>query len=869
MMAKLRTLLASPRLSRLPRLRTVSSARRYSVVSAVYDVAPYLDGFLRSLTRQSLDFDRHIDLILVDDGSRDRSAEIIRGWQAVHPSIRCVRKENGGQASARNVGLAHATGDWVTFIDPDDLVDARYFERVDALLSRPEAREVALVACKMLVHRRGRSIDEHALSAQFDGDRIVDARSPLIQLSAASAFFRGDRLREQQHLFDEALRPVFEDGLFVGRYRIANPGAIGLCATAEYGYRKRDDASSTIDGSWAHAGRYGAVLERGYLELLRSSAAASASGRAPTWAQRTVLYEIVWYLRMLVDRPETIAFLTAAQKERFRALLGECMAEIDEETIARFDLAGCTAEDEVGLLGTFKGSRPPLPRAIVDAYDDAKRTLRVRTFHSDARERVAYALDGDDVTPTIDKVRRRELLGETFVHERIAWIPAPAPASVLAVQVGGIEARLEIAHTSASTRPTVGEIARALTRRARPSSARWYDVAELQLATSPVGRRLYGGALLFMDRDTQADDNAEHLYRYVLRNRPDLRAFFVLRRSSHDWPRLEREGFRLIPFGSLQHRVALLNAKHLISSHAEHFVLGWPTVRHRRELQRSRFTFLQHGVIKDDLSGWLNAKDIDCFVAASPAEHASIVESGGPYKFTSREVVLTGLPRHDALLARTAPPERVLLVMPTWRQSVAGPTIGKSSARAANPAFYESEFALRWKRLLRSPALESLATRHGFRVQFFPHANLASHLDWFDPPPFVDILSHREGVSFQDVLARASLMLTDYSSAAFDMAYLRKPVVYYQFDREQTFGGGHTTRKGYFDYDRDGFGPVCTDEATLLRELERLLVTDAPPSPEQLARMERALPLRDGRCSQRVLTAILDLDRPTALHETT
>ena len=51
-------------------------------------------------------------------------------------------------------------------------------------------------------------------------------------------------------------------------------------------------------------------------------------------------------------------------------------------------------------------------------------------------------------------------------------------------------------------------------------------------------------------------------------------------------------------------------------------------------------------------------------------------------------------------------------------------------------------------------------------------------------------------------------MVTDYSSAVFDFAYLRKPVIYAQFDKEQFFSGAHTLKSGYFDYSRDGFGEV-------------------------------------------------------------
>ena len=68
-----------------------------------------------------------------------------------------------------------------------------------------------------------------------------------------------------------------------------------------------------------------------------------------------------------------------------------------------------------------------------------------------------------------------------------------------------------------------------------------------------------------------------------------------------------------------------------------------------------------------------------------------------------------------------------------------------------------------------------------------------------------------------------ALLVTDYSSVFFDVAFLRKPVVYYQFDEEE-FRKYHY-QKGYFDFRRDGFGPVCTTQEALLGALTEALKT--------------------------------------------
>ena len=111
---------------------------KYTVVSAVYNVGRYLNDYFQSLVDQRLDFRKNIFLVMVDDGSTDDSAAIIKGWQRRYPgNVLYLHKENGGQASARNLGIEQAKTAWMTtFINPDDFVDIDYFLEVDNFLEK-------------------------------------------------------------------------------------------------------------------------------------------------------------------------------------------------------------------------------------------------------------------------------------------------------------------------------------------------------------------------------------------------------------------------------------------------------------------------------------------------------------------------------------------------------------------------------------------------------------------------------------------------------------------------------------------------------------------------------------------------------------
>lgn len=91
----------------------------FSIIVPVYNAEKYLDNCIQSLTGQEYS---NLEIILVDDGSRDSSFEICEHYQNADNRIKLFRKENGGQGSARNVALKHATGDYILFVDSDDTI---------------------------------------------------------------------------------------------------------------------------------------------------------------------------------------------------------------------------------------------------------------------------------------------------------------------------------------------------------------------------------------------------------------------------------------------------------------------------------------------------------------------------------------------------------------------------------------------------------------------------------------------------------------------------------------------------------------------------------------------------------------------------
>ena len=124
--------------------------------------------------------------------------------------------------------------------------------------------------------------------------------------------------------------------------------------------------------------------------------------------------------------------------------------------------------------------------------------------------------------------------------------------------------------------------------------------------------------------------------------------------------------------------------------------------------------------------------------------------------------------------------------------------------------------------LLNDPKLLQCAREHGYQLAFLPPPHLQKYVEKFAADPAVRLYDLNRQASYCEIFAASDLVVTDYSSVVFDFAYLRKPVIYTQFDKAEFFAK-HNYSPGYFDYEKDGFGEVEYDlTGTVNRIIEYL-----------------------------------------------
>jgi glycosyltransferase involved in cell wall biosynthesis/CDP-glycerol glycerophosphotransferase (TagB/SpsB family) len=833
---------------------------RFSIVTPVYDVAPYLPDFVRSIEHQRI-APGDLEVVAVDDGSTDRSLDLLREWAGRSRfQVKVFTKPNGGQGSARNLGLEQATGEWVTFPDPDDLLDRDYLRAADRFArARPDV-ELLSARPVLLDDSTGTTRGNHPRQWQYDrGNRVADlSDEPDVFLGLApGSFYRLARIQADDLRFDTRIRPNFEDAHFAVRYLLGLPTQrIGLLRDSTYVYRKRSDGSSTLQRSMRHPGRFSDVLELGYLDVL-------ARGRLPDgsvapWIQQLIVYELSWYLSE-DERISTTVRVPPGLAPRFHELLDRILGELDPAVVAGHRSRPLDPVWVDLLAHVGRGVDWHSPRIVCSRHDRSMGLRRFQYRYVGRQPREAFRVRGESFLPAFEKTMAHRYFERDFLWERILWLPDVADLDILLDDE-------PMALAGASPRPGPRDVSPGIVRSGRRVLRNVAGPPVRLAARFWPSRARFRDAWVLMDRIHDADDNGERLFEYLRGTRPDINAWFVLERGTPDWERLRARGERrLVAHGSWAWMVLMLNCTWLIASHVDRAIVSPRQIMRIQPTPTWRLGFLQHGVTKDDLSRWLNNVELDLFVVSTEDELASVAGDGTAYRFTARETRNTGLPRFDRQLAKgrgvSTADRDLVIVAPTWRQWLTLPLASGSQRRELDAAFWESEYVRSWTGLLRSPMIADAVARRGWRLGFMPHPNLQPMLGQLDLPADVEPLSFA-GVDVQELYGRCALLVTDYSSVAFNLAYIDRPVVYFQFDREAVLGGFHVGRKGYFEYARDGFGPVAENLEAAEREIVAAIQAGRQPAPEYLRRIAATFQVRDGQACARVVAAVEELSRP-------
>lgn len=369
---------------------------------------------------------------------------------------------------------------------------------------------------------------------------------------------------------------------------------------------------------------------------------------------------------------------------------------------------------------------------------------------------------------------------------------------------------------------------------------------------------------LFNDRIQFGDDNAEELFKYINTNNKKMakRCYFVLDKHSDRIKELKKIG-KVLKFGSFLHKIKYINAKMVISSHSSYYDRVYNPFDEKemfmyKDIINKKFVFLQHGVIMNDVHNILNRTRTiaDLFITTTNDEYEIV--SSPLYLYEKKMITCAGLARFDKLQNKN---KNIILIAPTWRAFL---TEVEYSNEDKNE-FINSEFYFKYKQLLSNIELQKIIQENNYKIKFLLHPVFEKYRKEMQEleNENLRIVSVKD-IKYSELFDECSIFITDYSSTHFDVAYLQKPIIYYQFDKERFFSSHY--KKGYFDYEKDGFGQVIEEEKEIVDKIIFYINNNCKPEEKYLKRIKETFKFLDKNNCERIYKQIKLIDKDEELN---
>lgn len=875
----------------------------FSIVMACYQVEDYLNEAIESIESQWLSLREYIQLILVDDGSTDQTGKIADAWAEKYPdNITVVHQDNGGAAAARNAGLQLVRGRYVNFLDADDRFSPETLEHVYQFIIATEdsGEEVDVYTIPLFFFEAQNG--PHVLNYRFDkGSRIIDLDVEInaVHLFTTASFIRQEAIGSQR--FDTRLQ-ISEDACFLQPI-LMQKRKLGVISEAKYMYRRRKGENiSAIQGSTLKKSWYLETPKVFYLELAEKIKA--EFGEVPRFIQYTWMYDMQWRFRM---RHVPKGVLTEDEQQLYWTMLMQTLHLIDPDiiigqrhliylqkeylyslriaseppekrkhywhhwqgilltatTAIKLEFVSCRdqrVEIECSYFEPVDVSKndPALSLCLVNDKKTRYLPIYVERKSFDfcidrpfaKRKGVVFQIPLEDFIDKKgklvyeltrnDKSVKYIVQNQTFSPYNFAFKQLYLHLEKIllkATHVGFMWEKTTLLGVVKQEFMLYGEFLQlGFKAGIRPVSMRIAVHAVKLLHRKPIW--------LVSDREDCAGDNGEAMFLYLNKHRKNIASYFVLSPSSADYQRLKKIG-KVIPYQSYRHKLLLLASDcNLISTgtRASENPYANGYAPYADMMAKIKYVFLQHGVLRYDLSAWGNRyiKNFSGFITSSPKEKASIVN--GDYFYRDDQVWDTGLARYDRLYHDE---RHFVTIMPTWRKYLA----------EYPERFEESRYFQAWMAVLKDQRLQQALDKYGYTLQFVMHPNMRAFYEHFDGLPHVKIAS--ADAIYRDIVAQTNLMITDFSSIIFDVAYLMKPIISYQFDPEEYFSGEHTMKPGYFDEQRDGLGPVFTEHKALVDATISYLARDCALEEKYAHRIKQFFSHMDQKNCERIYQNVM------------
>ncbi len=888
---------------------TMNKQFLFSIIMPIYNVDKWLEEAIESIiTQEGVCFEDDVQLILVNDCSPDNSESICLQYKKKYSNIIYIKNpKNLKLSNTRNQGLKYATGRYINFCDPDDILSNNVLYEVKSFFEACELEGQALAHVSIpLVFFEGKKGLHPKYKQLGKSNRVIDLSNEGYNfiLSSASSFYPRDFLLNEGVQFDPSLFGE-EDTLFNFELykRRLNIGFVTE-NNVVYHYRQRKEGGSQVNQSFVNPKAFHTPIQ-----LLEKVGIDKAS---------ELYYELCIYelrSRLKIIKPEIFSSIEEYEwiLDKYRSFIKDIPASfIINETKWLTDFSHkitfltnvyneSLSLNEQGLvckknIELFKINKLPIDikemyiknntfiiETIVNNYDisDIYPILQYNDEYSiypvvsKAVKNSAYVEKIGNINSQLGVLYsrfeipvfkigvykfyfKRKSNNHIHVVERLKTYSESSflGNGVFGTDVFKIYSNLNTSITLFNKAIYINKTKiydRFINRlkvfniiRKKHKVNKWLRLAKLPKAKY----------WLFNDRPINANDNAEYFFEYINKNHKSIakNCYFILDKNSPDINRISKIG-NVVIHNSFQHKYLYLNAKYIFTSHlALNFFKPFPLkfLKYYNDLFDAKIIWLQHGVTMNDISSAANKfyKHVDKIVVSTKFE--SEIFSQDKYFYQKNDILEVGFPRHDKLNKIGS---NNILIMPTWRSELSGKIL-PNGLHAEKEGFVESDYYLNYAKLLSSKKLLEFLKHYNFKLKFILHPGFKQYVSSFKKfaNSHIEIVD-KKSFSYNKLFNQSSLLITDYSSVFFDFSYSGKPCLFFQFDRESFYLTHY--KKGNFDFDTMAPGEVLTDIDSLIQKICELLASGCQLDKKHMERILDMYRFTDRQNCERLLLKVL------------
>lgn len=352
---------------------------------------------------------------------------------------------------------------------------------------------------------------------------------------------------------------------------------------------------------------------------------------------------------------------------------------------------------------------------------------------------------------------------------------------------------------------------------------------------------------LILERGHDAQDNAWHFLKYMVASHPEIKVRYAIKKNSPDYnANLAEYSDYVIEYNSVSYYIYMFRCSCIISTHLNTFT---PSLFITTQLQKSIFkfqgkiVFLQHGIIHREMDGLkYPVQNPDLFISGAANEFELLKRT---MNYPSDVIKYTGLARYDNLASFST--KKQVLIMPTWRSKYVHCTVKE---------FKKIPFFKAYKAVLQNNDLRRALEESGYNIVFYNHMEFQKFNCCFEEFESDNVHILKFGTKrVQELLKESAVLVTDYSSIYYDFLYMNKPMIFFQFDKQE-FDSSHY---GHNYDDPSEFGYVAINASEVVMNLISLINNGCNLEEIYRHKSDAVFKYRDNKNCERIFNAIISL----------